>query len=392
MNRSHVLPKIALLSVVILVHQAGADPIPFHEPFANNSIVLARVGGFGVGANISTSASPVFLDEYRITSGAGASAVVTYAQTLNIPSTGAQRVTNQGSGIAELRLNRTSAGGNNYLFFAGYDAPPGATGFTSAAPTTVPRVVTRVDQTGVINSTTRLTTSFSAPPTAAVSVDGTNIVVGADFNAGGVRQTTLGSNTSTSVAPLNNIQGLAPRGADLFATGGISDNAVYSISGGVATQLFTSTSGRLFDLFFAGSDTLYVADDGGNDPNMVGGLLRYDYNGTSWQYKYRIEIPLGTITGLKQGLRDLSGIYDPDTGRVDIYGTTAENRNGRLIGITDDLDNTLASQAAVSELLADNPFSVTGSTAMWRGVEIIPEPTSLALLGLAMVAGLVRRR
>lgn len=399
------LPALSLAMFVGLAGQAAAQTTPFSQPFGNNDIVLAR--------RESNNLASVSLDNYRITSGAGSSAVLTYVQTLNLPSGGPGAYSNNADNN-ELRLNQYQSGGTTSLTLVGYNVAPLNSFDITGASTTVNRIVANVSQSGAITTNTFITpVSFNAtagstksPVTSAVTNDGVNYFVSADLNRGGVTRIAAGTTGSGTTQTSNfvgsgglNANALKFRGNELFAVGGTAggDNTVYQInystsSTGTATALpgITGVAGvRFVDIFFAGDNTIYLSDDGGNDSGFIGGLYRYDFNGTTWVQKYKINA--STVTdgaGLLSGFRDLSGSYDPATGRVDIYAVNASNNVGHLFGITDFLSNTTSTGATIADLTGSNTFG-----GVWKGVEfVVPAPSAVALLALGGCATLRRRR
>lgn len=400
MARSWLLVAGALACVA---QTQGQTPVPFHQPFADNSIVLSRVGGTDIGtSNLSPASFAVALDEIRITSGAGAFASVSYAQTLYVPSSGDSQHTNIGNSKFELQLSRTTIGGQHAILFAGYDAPPGTTGVGTTPSNTRPRVVTSVTQSGAVDSTTRLTDAPSAPVTGAVSFDGATVYMSGDGANGRIRSAGFGATLSNPLGSLSQINRLTTHQGRLFASGGTSNNSIYSVDlgSGAAAPLPGLNAVPLSgfgDFFFAGDTTLYVAVDGTGDPALVmPGLRRYDFDGASWNAIYTIAIPEHPDPNSGAPLSGLVGLthtFDELTGRVDVYATSAEGRNTRLMGITDYISNTLESQAAVSTLYT-NPFSDpnAGRASAWRGVAYFPVPSPGAAWLLVLAAGVHGRR
>jgi hypothetical protein len=379
------------------------SPVPFHEPFAGNSIVLSRVGGADIATgNLTPASFAVALDEFRIASGAGAFATVSYAQTMYIPADGPSQHTSIGNSKVELQLSRTTIGGQNAILFAGYDAPTGVSGLASSQSFDRPRVITSVTQSGVIDPTTRITDAPSASITSAVSFDGASVHFASDGANGRIRSAFLGATTSSAMGTVSQINRLATHNGGLYASGSTSNNTIYSIDLGTGAAVpLPGLSGvpnsQMYDFFFAGDTTLYVAQDGGGATG-IGGLVRYDFDGAAWAFNYAIAIephPDAGSGGTLAGLVGLSAQVDLQLGRVDVYATSAEGRNTRLIGVTDFLSNTLGTQASVATLYT-NPFSdvAASRSSAWRGVAHfpVPAPSTAALLTLSTLAAIRRRR
>ena len=114
-------------------------------------------------------------------------------------------------------------------------------------------------------------------------------------------------------------------------------------------------------MFINGGATLYVADDS----TANGGILKFTQNiSGTYDFAYRMALPtsggfLATTTGAR-GIGFAAGT---------IYATTSQ---------TTDIANQVVSSAATNE--------------RYRGLEVVPEPASFAILGLGIASLVARKR
>jgi hypothetical protein len=169
-----------------------------------------------------------------------------------------------------------------------------------------------------------------------------------------------------------------------------------------------------FGLWFADTNTLYVADEGdgviadaGNDP--VAGLEKWTFNSTTgqWGLDYTLQSGLGlgvdyTIGNYfptaTDGLRNITGIVNAD-GTVTLYGVTSTvSTSGdqgadpnEIVMITDSVAATAAPTNEMFSVLEDPQYGVVS-----RGIEFdpVPEPATLTLLASALtgLAAMARRK
>ncbi len=327
-------------------------------------VVIYRVGD---GLSALTSASnPVFLDEYS------ANGVLVRSTPAPTSVLGANhRLVASGTATSEGFITRSSDG--KYLVFTGYDASVGTASVAGTSATATPRVIARLDATGVIDTTTALTDAASGNnPRSAASSDGQSLwFAGA---AGGVRFTTLGSASSlqlsTTVANVRQVNIFA---SQLF----VSDSSGSAVRvGAVGTGLPTTagqaitnlpgispSTGSPYAYFLAdlsdsvpGLDTLYVADDSI-------GLSKYALVSGSWTLE-------GTVGAAADAYRGLTAAVSGST--VTLFSTrkggSAAAGGGELVSLVD------ASGFAGSLTTAPVLLATALVNTAFRGIAFAPTP------------------
>ena len=362
------MKRLLLLCLPLITLSTG-----FSAAFTPGNLVVVRAGDGTVA--LASSATAAFLDEYTI----GGS----FGQTIPLPTavSGANKIlTLAGTSTSEGFLALSANG--LYLTVGGYNQTVG-----TLSPNTLVgnRSVGRVDLLGNVDTSTVLGDAASIGNIRSVVSD-----TGGDFwatsSSGGMRYTTLGSTGPStqlnSAAPTNlrvanifsgqlyasaasgTFQGVGTLGAGLPTTGGQTPSL---LSG------FPTTSGpSAYDYLFADPSTLYVADD--RATTSGGGLQKWILSSGTWGLAYTL------TSGLTAGLRGLTGV-DDGAGNQILYATTADaitaGAGNKLVTITDLLSATSLPGSETFTTLATAP----GNTA-FRGVELVPEPSSLALLAL----------
>lgn len=361
--------KLCTLSLVAaLVAAAGSAAMA--RPWGVGDLVVVRVGDGSVGLTSVSTAG--FLHEYT-------TAGVQVGSAIALPSSalGSNRaLTLGGSTSSEGFLTLSSNG--RYLTMGGYDVGPGTLAVAGTASATVNRVVGRIDDNMVIDTSTALADAFSAGNIRSVCSDnGTNFWVGG--NNQGVRYAAFGAASSTQVlATPANARVTNIFSSQLYTSSGSSPFiGVSSISGGLPTtagQTATllvpdgGTTPSPYDYFYSDANTVYVADD----RTIVngGGIQKYVFSAGSWSLAY-------TLTNtLSAGVRGLCGVVDP-TGAVTLYATTAQSNANQLVTVT---DGGVASPCTILATAAAN--------TAFRGVDFAPVP-SPATIGLVGLAGLL---
>ena len=349
----HLLSLVVAAAVLPLVTSAADWQI--------GDLMLVRVGDGTT--TLANTAGPISVLEV---SQAGS-----LVQTIPVPSvSGGLQVSGTATSEGQLLLN---AGGQS-LTLAGYVPPFTGTGSLSGRTTNqAPRGYVTVDSHGTVSSTTTLPAAYSAQNIRSGFASGSAAwFTGSGTAAGNGLTYYNGSSVST-------IQGVNSRvlgyfNGDLYYSTGSGTVGIYKYTGlpttaTTSTPLLTGVSGQgtsPYDFFFApDGNSLYVADD-------AIGVQKFTKSGLTWALAYNFTDP-ATVTGNKgYGLAvDFSGA-DPI-----VYWTTPND----LYKATD------AGAAAVGTSILS-----AGANYAFRGMEMVPEPSSLALLALGTVALLSSRR
>jgi hypothetical protein len=299
LREAFLFRKLSLFSITFLI-MALLAPIGLCAPFTPGNLVIYRVGS-GTGSLINTG-NPVFLDEYT------PAGVLVQSIPLPTEVSGAnRRLVASGTATTEGLLTRSANG--SFLILTGYDSSlPGTVSLPGTDAATVNRVVGRVDHNGNIDTTTALTDySTGSNPRSAASTNGTDIWIAG--GAGGVRHTTLGSTTSTSVSTtVTNLRQINIFDGQLYVSTS-SGSAVRIGMVGTGTPTTSGqtivnlpgfvTAGSPYAFFFAdldagvaGVDTLYVADDGAD------ALRKYSLVGGNWVLNGTIGVNADNYTGV----------------------------------------------------------------------------------------------
>jgi hypothetical protein len=343
------------------------------------NLVVVRAGDGS--AALTSNATAAFLTEYTAAAANQAAPVQTIA--LPTATAGSNRaLTLSGTSTSEGFLTLSSNG--QYLTLGGYNAAPGTASVTSATASTVNRVLGRVTLGGAIDSSTALADATNLGNIrSVVSNDGTGFWAGT--SAGGARYQSFGTvGTSTQLSTsVTNTRAVNIAGGQLYSSNasgtfqGVSSigTGLPTTSGQTTTILpgFPTTAGPSpYDYMFAGTSTLYVADD---RTNGNGGIQKWTLSGGTWSLQYTLAV---TATS---GTRGLAGYVD-GSGNAVLFATTTETSANKLVTVTD-LGNTSSFTT-----LATAPTNTA-----FRGVDFVPvpEPTTVAMIALAGFA-LTRRR
>jgi hypothetical protein len=384
---------------------------------SGNDLVVVRVGAGGATTFPSGSTPvPVFLDEYDVS---GATAVL--KNTVALPTSGAGAFTLPATSDHDGQVSRSVDG--RYLVLGGYreDTTSTATAHTNLSlPGNIPRVVARIGQNGVADTSTALSGANdykTASIRSVATVDGTAFwtagnditkppTAGAD--AGGVRYAALGATTATG---LNNGFSYDTRTVGIFdgklygassssnsptgpAAGGASSNGkdVFSIGtdaahggglptpGGTVTFTSLTNVGSQSPVFLdlsntvTGVDTAYVA-------NSAGSVDKYALIGSAWTFKG--SMALANVENLTTSVNGTT---------VTVFADVYSGIGGGVFRATDTTGYNAAPDGSfgTSALIA-----LPDANTQFRGVALapgVPEPTTAGLAAVGVIVGLARRR
>jgi uncharacterized repeat protein (TIGR01451 family) len=350
--------------------------------FGSGNVVVYRVGT-GTG-NLVNTGNSVFLDEF---SPSGA-----LVQSLAMPSSdpdgaGPGRAL-VASGVATSEGGLSRSGDGRFLLIPGYAATSTSGSLANTNPSSINRVVARVDATGSIDTTTSFNDGGSNNIRSAASGDGSLLWVGTA--GGGVRTLSLGnSGNSTGISTLTNVRFVQVNSGQLYASSSSGTSRLGTVGTGLPTtsgQAFTNLPGFPTDassspygFFFAdlstsvaGDDTLYVSDD------SAFALRKYSLVSGSWTLN-------GTIGVSSDSYRGLTGTVSGSN--VTLYATrkggSGSTGGGELVRLVDSsgYGGTLTGTPTV--------LATAASNTAFRGVALAPVTPSTNVdltIGLAAPA------
>ena len=383
---SHSLSAaVASLAVVGSAH-AGA--------FTGGNLLVQRMGDGST--TLGSAATQVSVLEFAST---GGSAV----QTINMPTTGSNQVTDAGSAASDGYLNVYSG----YVGVSGYN---NATGTANVASQNT-KVGTVLGSDGNVASRTLFPTSGTMPFTGnnfrSMIATGTNSFYASgtgNASTGGVWYSNNGNFTQVSSAASgqpNNVRNVEIYGGNLYTSSAAGTGyGVWQVGTGLVTtggntstlliNAGTNASTYGFVLFDTNSDgtmdLAYLADD---RTVTGGGLQKWVLSGGTWTNSWSVLVnATGTTsttaaTGFA-GIRGLTGTWDAVNG-AQLFATTTEINNNRLIAFSD----TGTTPASFTNLAS------AGSNYAFRGVDMygaVPAPGAAALIGMAGLINTRRRK
>lgn len=378
-----------LAAAVALAGAASAAITP-------GNVVVYRVGD--QSTVLANTGAAVFLDEYTPSG--------TLVQSIALPTTGLNKLVASGTATSEGLISISPNG--RYIALTGYNSTiPAGSSLTGSASATVNRTVAILDVTSPTNDITYTLLSDASTGNnirSAATDDGTNIWLSG--GSGGVRYTTVGSTTSTSLTSLANWRQVGVFNGQLFgsnqSTSGGNTLALAAIGSGTptsGTQTLTALPGfpvlasgpSTYAFFFAdlssavaGDDTLYVADDAAR------ALTKYSLVSGSW-------VANGTVGVDTDDYRGVTGGVNPD-GSVQLFATRKGGSNaaggGELVSLLDasGYNGAFAGTPSVIASAVTSSTAGTFNTAFRGVVYVVPTPGAFALLGLGSLIALRRKR
>ena len=361
--------KLALFTAVATAAACFMPTTASAALLVNGNLAVYRVGD-GV-ATLGTSAAAVFVDEYTPTG--------SLVQSIAMPTvaSGTQlALVGQGSANAEGFLTLSADG--QYLSLAGYNTPVGTASPSGTAAGTARTIGRIAVNSGAIDTSTGIT-DIGGSARGAFSTNGTDVFYAA--STGGYRATTngtSGASTQLVTTPTNNrvIRAFA---GQLYGSTGSGTTRIGTIGTGTSTasgQTFTALPGisstnvvsgygfYLADLSasVAGLDTLYIADDSAT----LGGVQKYSLVAGTWTSN-------GTIGIAAAGYRGLDAAVTASG--VQLYAVRGGNE---IVSLLDTAGYNAAFSTSTFTSVATAPTN-TG----FRGIAYVPEPASLAVIGMA---------
>src|SRR6185312_4296282 len=361
-------PRLILVLLIASIFAIGIIQNRFYRSaqasttaaFTPGNLVVYRVGDGSVA--LTAAAAPVFLDEYT-----PAGALV---QTIPMPTavSGAnKRLTAAGNSTSEGFLTRSVDG--NYLLVPGYDAAvaTGAVAGTTSAATN--RVIGRVDAAGNVDTTTALTDAISGGnPRGATSTNGTDLWISGTSAGGGIRYATFGATTSTALTTaVTNLRATNIFGGQLYVSSMSGTTRLVAVGTGTPTTspqtlnalpgLDSTTLNGPYTFFFAdldggvaGNDTVYVADDAGNQ------LKKFSLVGGTWVANGNLA--LAAARGMTASVSGTS---------VTLY---TQNNGSTLSSVTD------ASGYNATITGTFTALATAASNTAFRGVALVPSSSA----------------
>lgn len=352
----------------------------FAQYWSTDNLVVVRVG---TGASaLTNSATAVFLDQY--TQAAGSARVNSYGYA----TSGVNALTLAGTSLDEGQLSNgavlsggimranfvlqgyNTAVGTNTVANTGVNRTSTITASTNSPATVVPRVISRINSAGAtVNEVqTKLGTYFDAVPARSAVYDGTSLYAGSGARDGLVRFDTEGSSTGTIVESLViNTRATAISGNDLYFSTTAGTPGIFKVPNAktatnsvppVAVYTNPLASLAIYDFELLSNNELIYSD-------INTGLWFVNGSGTATNIS---TTPIRAF--VRRGFQ--------------IFATTTEASANRIIKLDFGSSWTSGVQAGTT-------LQTAAANTAFRGIEAVPEPTTITAVCLGLAA-LARRK
>ena len=386
----------AVTLLAINVHAAGINP---------SDVVVVRIGDGG--AAIAATTAPVFLDEYTQSG--------TFVQSIPMPTSqvgGSLALTMQGNATAEGDLTISPDG--QFLALTGFNFGTGVAAPATTNSSVVARSVAIVDTAaGGVDTTTGITSEGASDPRSAITSDGNSIWQANNVN--GMVNTTVGNvgaatqmyttlNNSRRANIFNNQLYMSDSSGSAFRLSTVgtglpttSGQTLVNLPGFPTTTVATGTGGNgggLYSFQFlneSGGLVLYVTESqNAFAPSNFDGLVKFSLVGGVWTNNGFISV--GSFGG-SNNVSGLSGYVD-GAGNARLFFTAGGGPAGPGNSQTNlDLfvDSSGYNAAPVGSVVT---LASAGANEVFRGVVVLPEPSTVGLVGVGLVGMIatVRRR
>jgi hypothetical protein len=317
------------------------------SPFLAGNLAVLRVGD-GV-ETLGSSGNSIFIDQFT-TNGL-------LAGSVTVPDESSNALLVSGSASSEGALTRSPDG--RLLIFAGYNitftnAAGAALSLAGASAVSVPRAIGCLDAQGNFALVGQTTNEYGGNNMRGGASDGHGNYWGA--GAAGGTFYFGGGPTNTIQSVVSNSISIQDVGGSLYFSTAKTTPGIWKISGTPAAPanaaLFLSAGSKASPFAFAfnsNATVAYLADD---TVKGVGGIQRWDYNGSAWAMSYAFNSL--TNIGARGVVADFSGAHPV------IYATTAEGAANRLVTLTDtgaDSPVTTLASAGVNQIFRGITFA-----------------------------------
>lgn len=396
----------ALAAAVIPIGVASAAAITAGNPVVLVADLYDNVSNATLTiANSGFRGTPLSFSEYNASTGMP-------VQTIAVPSSGSTALTIDHTTTTEGCLTTTPDrskivfGGARYNAYTTTSTIGGLTPISSG----VTRVAGTLDPAGVVDTNFTISGIGTGAVRTVASANGTSFYLATGALNQGVSYVATSGGTPVQIAnPNKNSRGVGIANINGVANTLVSSDGLSSGTDRVRTYGATPTSGLAGSGLFAasagdvvqsmafvdlnpsvpGDDTLYLVQNGyststslttGSNP----GVQKWSFNGTSWSFSGSVAHVATTSNSVI--FNNLAAF--PTTTGVQLYFTSELG----LYAMKDTTGHGGILSTGTNPLTTLQTLSPTGEFR-FRGVAVVPEPTSLAVLGFAgLLAGRRRNR